>query len=316
VTRISIFIIKISIAIFILWYVRDKFDFNQLEFFFENPFLLLIGPISWIINQIFLSLRLYFIIKKSQLNLTFYHVWVSNLASIFAGNLLPGIIGTDSVKLIYLNKFCKKSKISEILSVIFVDRLVGVTGLLFVTSLFSLFVLNDDIFLNKDNSILQKITLLPMLLFFILTLLYLIFIFSFKKFDFSKIKFYEYLNYLNRLVTIDNNKYYIKVLIFNLLGILFLVLGLTTIGVILQHSISDNSLFTIQLFLIPLILFANMIPLTPLGIGTAQLTMATAFSLYGLDPSIGITISTISQVSMVLVSIILGGFYFLKSDLR
>ena len=315
-SKVLIFTFKISFAIYILWYVRDKFDFNQLKFFFENPVLLLIGPISWIINQIFLTLRLYYLIKKTKLNLTFHHVWVSNLTSIFAGNLLPGIIGTDSVKFVYLKKFSKKSKISEILSVIFVDRLLGITGLLFITSIFSLFVLHDDIFLMDNNQILQKITLLPLLLFLIISFLYLFFISIFKKFNFSKIKYYEYLNYLYQLISKDNNKYYLKVLIFNLLGILFLILGLTTIGVILQYSISGNSLFTIQLFLIPLILFANMVPLTPLGIGTAQLTMAAAFSLYGLDPSIGITISTISQVSMVFVSIILGGFYFLKSDLR
>lgn len=58
----------------------------------------------------------------------------------------------------------------------------------------------------------------------------------------------------------------------------------------------------------------SMIPLAPLGIGLAQLSMAGAYELFGLPASTGIGVSTASQMALLLVTLIVGGSIFMVNS--
>jgi uncharacterized membrane protein YbhN (UPF0104 family) len=86
----------------------------------------------------------------------------------------------------------------------------------------------------------------------------------------------------------------------------------------LQLHEGGEPMFALQFFLIPLVLISSMLPLTPMGIGVAQISMAGAYELFGLSSSVGVSVSTLSQLGLLMVSLIVGGICFLlsKADLR
>ena len=79
----------------------------------------------------------------------------------------------------------------------------------------------------------------------------------------------------------------------------------------IQLQQTGVAMATQQFFLIPLSLIASMLPITPMGIGVSQVTMAVAYKMYGLDPSVGVTLSTLSQMGLLIVSVVIGGAFFI-----
>ena len=53
-----------------------------------------------------------------------------------------------------------------------------------------------------------------------------------------------------------------------------------------------------------------MLPIAHLGIGVSQLTLAVAYEVFGLDSTLGVSVSTFSQLGL-LVSIVVGSTFFL-----
>ena len=119
------------------------------------------------------------------------------------------------------------------------------------------------------------------------------------------------LNALQIAVSEGNKKFLWLAIGNSFFAVFSLIAGLAWIGGELHAVTTGNQMFFMQLFLIPLVLISAILPLTPMGVGIAQITMANSYSLCGLDESVGVTVSSISQLSLLLLSLLIGGSFFI-----
>lgn len=238
-------------------------------------------------------------------------VFRANMSSLFIGNLMPGVIGADVIKFYYIKKHDPSIMIAQLVLVLALDRMLGLIAVLFWCSFFSFFINGDGG--SKSTQVTLLLTYVPMavLLLILLGLAILNFVMTFvSRYQLPTVIRNLFETY-RHLVQSRNNRSLALVMAYNLLAVFVVLAGLVLVGGELQLQQSGEAMVALQFFLIPLVLIASMLPLTPLGIGTAQITMAGAYSLFGLSPSVGVSISTLSQLGLLSVSMLVGGIIFL-----
>jgi uncharacterized membrane protein YbhN (UPF0104 family) len=306
-------ILKSSIVILIFIYIWDKLDINQFKKFIDSPGIFLLLIFSWIINILLTIFRLFIILISIGRKVSFISLVKSCISSMFVGNLLPGVVGADAVKFLYIKKLDPEIGKTKLALILFMDRLLGLIGVLFWCSIGGLTLL--IFYRNNISTSLHFILYLPSILLpFTLLALFSVYVY-FRKFPYTKFngRFDTVFMELSAIITSCNLRHFLMVMGANLLAILLLLLALVYMGIFITSSPNIEG-GMIQFFLIPLVLFSSMIPLAPLGIGLAQLTMAGAYELFGLSPSTGIAVSTASQMALLLVTLIVGGTLFMVNS--
>lgn len=306
-------ILKSSIVILIFIYIWDKLDINQLKKFIDSPGIFLLLIFAWILNILLTIFRLFIILISIGRKISFISLVKSCVSSMFVGNLLPGVVGADAVKFLYIKKLDPEIGKTKLALILFMDRLLGLIGVLFWCSIGGLTLL--IFYRNNISTSLHFILYLPSILLpFTLLALFSVYAY-FRKFPYSKFngRFDTVFTELSAIITSCNLRHFLMVMGSNLLAILLLLLALVYMGIFITSSPNIEG-GMIQFFLIPLVLFSSMVPLAPLGIGLAQLTMAGAYELFGLSPSTGITVSTASQMALLLVTLTVGGSFFMVNS--
>ena len=310
------FFLKSAIAAAIIWLVWDKIDPAQLHFVLTNPHLVAVIPVCWALNQVLTTFRLHAILHALGRPTQLADVFRANMSSLFVGNLMPGVIGADAIKFFYIKKHDPSILKTQLVLVLALDRMLGLIAVLFWCSLFSFFINIDGE--SKSSRVTLLLTYVPLgvLLFILLSLAALNFFTAF----FSRYQLptviHNSLETYRQLLRSRNNRSLAFVMAYNLLAVFVVLAGLVLVGGQLQLQRSGEAMVALQFFLIPLVLIASMLPLTPLGIGIAQITMAGAYGLFGLDSSVGVSVSTLSQLSLLSLSILVGGSVFMLGDLR
>lgn len=304
------FFLKVIVISSILFFIWDEVDFNQIKKLFYNPIIFILLIAAWIFNLFLTIFRLYIILLAVGIKLNFFGLIKAATSSMFVGNLLPGVIGADAVKFLYIKRLDPTIGKGKLALVLLLDRVLGLIGVLFWCSVSGLLLY---IFYRQDFSgHLQAIFYLPTAILSGVLLLFLLVFIYFKKFSSFKSenklnKIFQDLSYLAKGFSTRD---IILAMVANLIAVFILLMALVYMGI----SISLNSNLEgalVQFFLIPLVLFSSMIPLAPLGFGLAQLSMAGAYELFGLSASIGIAVSTASQIALLLITLIIGGSVFM-----
>jgi len=181
-----IFNLKLLFSIIILYYVFQYSDFNLMELKNFNYYLLV--PIIFISSLVTLtnSLRLQQLFKIHGLNLPLRDIFSLNMISGFFDLSLPSSNGGDLIKLGYIIKNKKISKMGASISIIF-DRLFGFTAL-FIIILTLCFVIN--------------ITEYPLIVFFHKLIIILLFIFFITLLFLGSRRINSYVNKFNILHTL------------------------------------------------------------------------------------------------------------------
>lgn len=307
------FLIKLAIAAAIIWLVWDKVDFLQMKFILANPVLITLIPICWLLNQILTTLRLHTVLHALGRATKLNDVFRANMCSLFIGNLMPGVIGADAVKFFYLKRHDPSILNAQLVLVLALDRVLGLVAVLFWCSVFSFFINTDG--WGQSSGVSTLFIYVPAAIFVLiilgfLTLSLVIGYISRFKLPIFIFNFFDTYRYL---VERRNNRSLAIVMGYNLMAVFVVLAGLVLVGGQLQLQQSGEEMIALQFFLIPLVLIAAMLPLTPLGLGVAQITMAGAYGLFGLEASVGVSISTLSQLGLLSVSILVGGVFFLLS---
>ncbi len=116
-----------------------------------------------------------------------------------------------------------------------------------------------------------------------------------------------------RLMHVRDKKLLFLMAAYNLLAMWVLIGSQVFVGVLLQIHQGHAPLFATQFFLIPLSLVIALLPLTPMGIGTTQAALAVVYPVFGIDPAVGITVSTMGQLGLLALSLTVGGWFFFKT---
>lgn len=302
------FLIKVGIAFAILWLVWDEFDLTQFAYVIERPALALLLPVTWLVNQLLVTLRLTLILKALERSVTYADVLRANMSALFFGNVLPGTVTIDVVKYFYIKQHDPNIPATWLIMVFVLDRAVGLFCILFWCSCFGL-LLN-----LKSNVDAIPFWYLPgaiLLLGIVGGLAALKLKDLVKKFSWSQ-RLLPLIDMLDLLFHRKKLRQLAGVAFSGLAAILVLLSGTVALGGILHEEISGDPAILAQYFLVPLSLITSMIPIAPLGIGVSQFTLSVAYEALDLVPSVGVSVSTWSQLGMLSISVIFGGYFFVR----
>ena len=273
--RYFLIVLKISIAsllLFILYHfghldVSILFqDTHSFSFYFS-----LILSLSMFF--VFQSFRWQLLLSAQDVRISFFQCLRLYLIGQFFSSFLPGAIGGDVSRSAYICKVAPDKKIASI-STIFVDRLFGLYGLLFLAAIS--FLLQNGMSLETDKPAVINILGLISLFITISFPLY----FAFKPFlnnEFLlKNKTFQGLQKLLKKYSISKYtlKHLLQCSILSITSSIFFIVAFLIIAV----SFGDNLTFVETSLPIPYIVLSNMIPVTPGGIGIGEFTSSYLFS--------------------------------------
>ncbi|MFW7381821.1 MAG: lysylphosphatidylglycerol synthase transmembrane domain-containing protein [Oligoflexus sp.] len=139
----TINLIKISIAAgLIIWLIQSgQLDLNQLSRVIEHPMLAVAMVSYWLLGPAILSsYRWMLLLRGAGYQISWFQALRLQLIGFFFNSAMPGAVGGDLIKVVYVIKDNKHMGKTPAMMSIFLDRLIGLAGLFaigLVTSLFA-----------------------------------------------------------------------------------------------------------------------------------------------------------------------------------
>jgi len=294
-------LIKLIITIAIFYYLFQSIDFSALLT------LLMKSHGGWILVALIMQLTSTYLaayrwFKISQLlvfkeRLSFYVQ--SYFKGTFFNQVLPSSIGGDAVRILDLTN--KEYDKKEAFYGVFVDRVVGLVGLLVLNLLASLIFFGT---FEKDFSLLIIFITLSGILGFSLL------------FQLHRIKFlanYKFLNLFVRLANRLNTLYASRALLVKHISIsvvvhLFSVLTMYGLSLALDLHLSFQTL----LIAVPPVFLLTIIPLSLAGWGIREGAMIGVFMLVGADQTKILAMSILYGL-LLIISALPGSYFWIKS---
>ncbi len=272
------FILALGIVI---WLVQSgKLDWTLLAKILNHPTNLAIVFIVQLFLIGMLTYRLrYLLSPRTSVRLDFKKLYLINWVGMFFSSVLPGSVTGDVIKVWYLKKEDKSFSTPFLLFISFLDRLMGLTGLILLMGFFS--ILNYQ----KLSSLSEK--LIPLLHFnFILVsvvLTALIVYFFFPKFIHSLLTLLPNHPLKTRLESLWSDLAGARRQIFTAIMI---SIALQFISVLIFHILvsphyTTNLDLTTLLSFIPLGFMLVAIPISPGGLGVGHMAFQTLFGFAG-----------------------------------
>lgn len=294
-------LIKFIITIIIFYYLSLHIDFNELKNILAK------SHGGWIALAILVQLSSTYLaayrwFKISQLlvfkeKLSFYVQ--SYFKGTFFNQVLPSSIGGDAVRVIDLTRTGYGNK--DAIYAVFVDRVVGLVGLLVLNLLASLLFYGT--FEKEFSQLIIFITVVGIGGFF--SLFYL-----------EKIRFlanYKVLNLFHSLAKRLNELYYDKTILLKHIAISVVVHFLSVLTMYgIAVSISIDLSFQTFLIAVPPVFLLTIIPLSLAGWGIREGAMVGVFLLVGADQTKILAMSILYGLLLILSSIP-GAYFWVKS---
>lgn len=271
----------------IYWLISSgKLDLSLVKKSFE------VGP-QWLIAlllifvQICLGAYRYKLLlqTKSQKNLSFYEIFRLNYIGLFFSMMLPGAVTGDLIKLVYVKKLDPSFSKTFLVTITLLDRILGLTGLLFLSGCFSLIYYSEITLLSPKIAqvILVNLVLFAGALAFLLTLIAPAKYQSLINFLVLKLPLLgkKISNVLTHIFALRENK---KDLLTALaLSVLIQFLAILAFWTISSPFIAGKIPLPYAFTFIPVGLIATAIPISPGGLGVGHVLFANLFSMVHID---------------------------------
>lgn len=170
--------LKFSLAIgLIYWLLQSgKLDFKLLQKLIETPFVIIASISLMQFDHLLVALRLRIILsQRASKPLSFIRLFISNWIGIFFNSVLPGSVTGDIVKIFYIKNLDENFTKKFLIASVFIDRIVGLIGLVLIGGIVSIINFEKLTALSKDvshiiqiNIILLIVTLISLITLFFL----------------------------------------------------------------------------------------------------------------------------------------------------
>lgn len=300
------FLAKIVVAATILWFIWDEFDGSQFAYVLERPALALLLPVTWLINQLLVTLRLTLILHTLERSVTYGDVLRANMSALFFGNVLPGTVTIDIIKYFYIKQHDPDIPATWLIMVFLLDRAIGLFCILFWCSGFGILLAATQGVSEIPYWYVPGLLLITGVVGGLVGLGLKDLV---KRYSWSQ----RLVPLIDMLDLMFNRRKIIRlsaVVLSSLAAVFVLLGGSVMLGAILHFELTGNAAVLEQFFLVPLSLVASMIPIAPLGVGVSQFTLSVAYEALGLVSSVGVSVSTWSQLGALVISVIFGGYFF------
>lgn len=165
----------------LVWMLRTgKLDLYSLSIFWEHPFALMGNVFYWLFFAVFLgSLRWFLLLRGIGIHTGFFGVMRLTLIGFFFNSAMPGAVGGDVIKGIYIAKHAQRGQKGATVISILMDRIVGLFGLFTFGSLISLLAWNGI----SQNPVLKSMAQTVMIIFTLVLLGFAHIFYHRKKYD-------------------------------------------------------------------------------------------------------------------------------------
>ncbi len=270
----------------ILWLLKSgKLDFSLIPQVLQNGHSWLFAIGLMIIQDIISAFRWRMILNiSSNQKLRIFDIIKITWIGLFFNNFLPGAVTGDFIKLVYIRDLNKDLSKTYLVTTVFIDRILGLIGLLCILGITSLFYYNDVTSLGPQMSKLVHFNLFLFLgaIFFIISL------FAPKKFQKLILNLSEKIPIIGSRITKTFKQFWIiggskSVVIQSVLISLFLQFTNCLAFYILSQPFYGTALpLGYILSLIPIGFIAIAIPISPAGIGVGHVVFDQLFELIGV----------------------------------
>ena len=288
------FFIKIIISLIIICLLVSKIPLNNIKDQITSDNVINIFSLGLFLSLITLlpSLRWNLLLRAQKVNLDKLLTYKLLMVSTFFGQLLPGFIGSDTLRALSLKK--RGYTIAHAVNSIIYDRIFALISLIFIVEI-NLFIWKD--FTPSVISIISNI-----LFCLIITLLLLLKIFETRFLKFSH--FNKYLVYLHYIL--GNKKALIKIFALSFLSHYLVFFMAFLLGLALNMP-ADLKMYA---FAMPVIIFASVLPITISGWGVREGASIFVFGIFNIPPGQAFIFS-ISFGLITMISSVPGLFFFL-----
>lgn len=280
--KVVLFIIKIGVSVaLIFWLIKhNKLNFiilSNLQFDFNTISLLCVGTFFVICALLLLGYRLWLFIRFKMFHVSFWKVFALTLVGSFWSVILPGVVGGDAVKAIYLCSNVSERRM-DVLTAVFIDRVIGFYSLLLLGTLVLIFALGLDSIPFNPTVLLVAPTIV------VVASIGMVLVMWNRFFNLHSVQYF-YLRAPKKI------QYFIKsireyfctpslIMIAIILSIAnhVLVVGSFIIAALLLHN---NIPLLVHFIINPLAMVMNIIPLTPGGIGITESAFSFLFDAAG-----------------------------------
>ncbi len=268
------FFLKLAVSIAILYLVFTKIDIREVWRIVKSAHFgwLLLGVLFFILSKLIAAYRLNILFRDAGVYITDRFNLELYLLGMYYNLFLPGAVGGDGYKVIYLQKHFKTG-VKKLVTVMFLDRLNGMLALFCLAILFLYFTLLPFPF--------KSIIWLSFPLSIVGYYLFLHLFFKDFKFSFVKVTMYSF-------------------------GVQF-AQSVSALAILFALGTFDHQAAYVSLFLISSIMAT--LPISIGGAGVREITFYYGADLFQLDQSIAVTLSLLFYLITVLVS--LAGIYYL-----
>jgi glycosyltransferase 2 family protein len=280
--KILLNLLKFIIAAALLWWLAEsgKIDWKLIKQILDHPGILaLVIPIC-ALNLGLITIRIRHLLKsRTQALLSLRTLYLITWIGMFFSSVLPGSVTGDIIKVWYLKKQDKNLSTAFLVFVSFLDRVMGLTGLVLLMGFFSLINYSYLISLSSQmssilhfNFILVGLVVVTLIVFFIFPQSMNLLIQAFPQNNLSK-----------RLLSLWSDLQQIRKKMFIAIAISVLVqfLGVVSFHFLVSAFYTSTLSLTTVLSFIPLGFMIVAIPISPGGLGVGHAAFQTLFSFVG-----------------------------------
>ncbi|MEE9421523.1 MAG: lysylphosphatidylglycerol synthase transmembrane domain-containing protein [Gammaproteobacteria bacterium] len=260
----------------------------------------------FIIASTFMALRLQILVNAQHLSLSFFAAVQLTFIGIFFNTYLPGATGGDLVKIYYASKG-NPGKRAEVVTILFLDRFIGLFCLLSVPLVLAPFF-SDMVSSQNVLRGLLTISLSVSLGIVIISIIG-------ARTDIENNRFLGWVfeklplgGILKRVLSTIHFYRHHKITIIKAILLSFIVQFLMIgVSLFVSEAINPSAFDARMIVLIPLGYLATSLPVTPGGIGVGEAALESLFNLFGLQGGAEILLGW--RIIMVIVGLIGLAFY-------
>lgn len=290
-------------AVFLLW-VIFKVDWPQVLFYLRmaNPWILVLYVGVILLGIAISSYKWMFLSHFKNIKHPYGDYYKLYLTGTFINNFMPSFIGGDTFKAYQIGK--AEKKYIEAASVVVMDRVTGLIGIMAIALIFNL--ANLQIVMSNQ-------ALLFFSLFIMLSLAWFIFVVKSRNARFWRWILAKIPQKLAKFIeeTQEFSADY-KVLAKAILwGAIFQVVGVAIANLLLFWALGIHINILSYLSVIFLVCIVSAIPISINNIGIQEWAYVTFFGLFGIDPAAVVTVAILSRFIQMVIS-----FFALPTYLR
>jgi uncharacterized membrane protein YbhN (UPF0104 family) len=280
-------IFKLSLALgLIYWLIQSgKLDFKLLQEAFNSPLSIILAIFFMQFDHILVAYRLRLLIQiKAVEKISFIKLFLANWIGIFFNSVLPGSVTGDIVKIFYIKELDKNLTKKYLLMSVFIDRVIGLLGLITISGIFSLINYKSLTILSSEVKLLIHINLF----LFLMVIVTILFIFFFKDIPLLIAKPFENLNVVGKIfkklkeIWIDICQF--KHIILKVLGLSITIQAIAIfIFWFLTHPYAQGNFTLSTAFTVMPIGFISLaIPIAPAGLGVGHVVFEKLLGYFAI----------------------------------